>query len=616
MAIIFLKVPQAKDAIIALGNFGNFFQYFFFSLIGIIWALFNWYWPRVFYYMEYHKERHLSELDIIVIKIIPRITGSFPLFLISIATITQGINIPSINDGRVPLFIIGIIYLILGVLFILFVTYRRNFLNLGTIGETTSNLQEVNGIIPFKNLPKSSKLILLYSTLISAILLLLITVAPIKSTQFLGDAATLLVIIFTVWIPPLYWIKYLGLRFRKSTFLILGLIIFIFSNFNGNKQLTKIDGDKRERETVSQFYSSNFSNSKPTVFILSEGGGIRAAYWSSSLLAGITNNIEGFNNFIYGISGVSGGTFGATVYLSLLNNKNIDTKDYERIVKKVVGKDYLSPVIAAMFTRGVLQLLLPVPIQSFDHAKVFERVWEEFWEKETNSSQFKQPIESLWEGDGYTPSLFINITRVENGIPFSIGSLKLKNTLIEDLYSYNYLEQNKSFKVSTASLLSARFPYVGPAGILHSPTNEVLGLVDGGYFDNSGANTIYDIIMEAKIKNPIVIYITNNNETLDLSKSGKSLFYQLMAPIYTMVQTRDAHTFNSLNKLETLVNTLDGNFYTFSLDNNSLTNKAPLGWALSNTAQNEINNRVQEIISSNEQYLELKSKINKYKEKE
>jgi hypothetical protein len=51
-------------------------------------------------------------------------------------------------------------------------------------------------------------------------------------------------------------------------------------------------------------------------------------------------------------------------------------------------------------------------------------------------------------------------------------------------------------RLSTAALNSARFTYVSPAGSLRgAPDGELLGhVVDGGYFENSGAQTANDIV--------------------------------------------------------------------------------------------------------------------------
>lgn len=639
MFIAFLYVPQAKDAIIALGNFGSFHHYLIFTILGILWALSNWYWPRVFYYMEYHKENGLTQGEITLIKFTPRIIGAFSLFFIGVAFINEALKITKGQSGRGPLITIGVLFLILTVVFLFFVIFRRRLFKMNSIGSTTSSLKEINGIIPFKNLPVITRKTLLWATWISLFFLVIITILPIHSTIVLGDGATILICCFTIWIPGLYWIQYISMKKRIPMFFIVALVIFIFSFFNSNKNVTLVDSKRDQRPTIGQYYdkwyaeNGNDEGRTPMVFFLSEGGGIRAAYWSSALLSRLHEELPSLSKYTFGINGVSGGSFGASVYLSLLkhyeNTPHMDLKKDNLLQIKageVVGKDYLSPLLAAMFTRDVIQLFIPVPIESFDPAKVFEKSWEYHWKKIMKDDGFSAPTLSLWDKNSKIPPLFVNVTRVEDGMPFLVSNLKFDSyeddselNLIRDLY--NYIPSSTDVKISTAALLSARFPYMTPAGTLRFKNKEgdkkTMGLVDGGYFDNTGANTTYEILMNLKkwevqqreLKNdknlsvmrfkPIVIYIKNGTETKDVDSSGKSLMYQLTAPINTIMQTRDAHTKNAVKKIQEYVDLYGGEFIEFALDT-KVDGKAeiPLGWALSQTTQEEVIDRVNAIVNT------------------
>jgi len=56
----------------------------------------------------------------------------------------------------------------------------------------------------------------------------------------------------------------------------------------------------------------------PVVIVAAEGGGIRAAYWTATLLAAIQEKEPRFARHVYAISGVSGGSVGALVFDALL----------------------------------------------------------------------------------------------------------------------------------------------------------------------------------------------------------------------------------------------------------------------------------------------------------
>lgn len=597
MSIILLRVPQAEDAIIALGNSRDILKIIFFIIISIIWALMNWYLPRTLFYMEYHKESGLTELERITIAFIPRITGTCSLLLIAISSIIKGFQIPQSQHGKSTLVTVGIVFIILAVIFMIFTIYRRRLCNLNSIGNQTSSLIEVNGMIPFKNLHKPTKRIILFSILLSSLLLLIITVIPIHSTRFLGDGATVLIIASTIWLPYLYIVRYIGLRYRVPTFLLLGIIILTFSFFNGNSSVRTLNHPQSSRLNFSDLYRQREIDG-PLVMILSEGGGIRAAYWSSSLMTKLSSKLPNLREQILSISGVSGGSFGVVLYEGVQQSSILDKLDN---IREISGQDYLSPIIGTMFTRGIIQTLLPIGIESFDHAKIFEKSWE------MSSDLFSKPIDTLWQSPHTNPALILNITRVEDGLPVVISSSSIKGGLTSDLQEI--LGQEKTFRVSTSALLSARFPYVGPAGIIDQN-----GYVDGGYFDNTGAYTTYEALMDLYrdsplfyLKNrPIIIYIKNGVTTENSKKGINSLFYQWFAPIKTMMQIRDASTLTSLNRLEELVKFMNGDFITFSLNQESLHNEVPLGWSLSETTRDEIDGLV-DSISESEEYKRLES---------
>jgi len=65
----------------------------------------------------------------------------------------------------------------------------------------------------------------------------------------------------------------------------------------------------------------------PVYIVSAQGGGIYAAYHAATTLAKLTDDIPSFPQHIFAISGVSGGSLGASVFASLLkaNNNNSQT---------------------------------------------------------------------------------------------------------------------------------------------------------------------------------------------------------------------------------------------------------------------------------------------------
>jgi predicted acylesterase/phospholipase RssA len=669
-AFLFFNVAQVKDAVIALGNFGHVFQFIITSIAGLIWALLLWYWARAFFYLDYHKDPLLPWEQAIVIHT-PRILGGSGLLVLGITFLSSGITLlEQEQHGAGNLIIFGCLYFVYTALFLFFVYYRRKIFNLDmkfvAKNSATTAVKDPTvdeGFLPFRDLPPVTRIILITVTLVYLLILFLLILWPISLTIFLGDGVTIFIICISIWIPVLYWILYGSKRTGLPLYFFLIIIIAIFSLFNSNKNVRIMDDPDvpvTRNETMDEYYGSwykarsgkmpgqNKNNTKevreenriPFVIVLSEGGGIRAAYWGAGLLSALHENYGKFSESVFGIYGISGGSFAGSVFDSLLkfyqDNPAIYKKNMIRTLSNdIVGKDYLSPVIAAMFTREIVQMILPFPVHSFDHAKVFEKTWEYHWAatfreseilKEGDSFSFASPFTSIWEKDTdyRIPRLFLGTTRVEDGTPFLVSNIKLKKPLgsiypqLGSTGDFYWFTSDLDVAISTASLLSARFPYVGPAGTCVRDNN-FAGFVDGGYFDNTGANTAYSCLSAIKtafkedpgdVENsvlrreiiPLVIYIKNGSVVTDQTFTGPTMLYQATAPIDCSFNTRESHTTNTLDRLEEYIRIYRGIFATVSLESFDEADPAafdiPLGWALSRSTQEEIDKRIDKIIEA------------------
>lgn len=520
------------------------------------------------------------------------------------------------------------------------VNLRRRIFNLIPVDQMHEVLIPEKRIVPLSNLPVHTRRTLIFTTIISSIILLVITIFPIHSTIYIGDGVTILITCFCIWLPLLYWIRYYSVKLGFPLYLLLAVLIIFFSFFNSNKDIRFVEGSTTDNtksigayteEWLLKNKTSDTNKKVPMFIVLSEGGGIRAAYWSAQFLARTQRDCPEFRNHLFFISGVSGGSFGATVFDGLLNYYDLHQNeaamplkagknDMQNKITDIIGKDYLSPTIACLCTREVLQLLIPFPIQSFDCAKVFEKTWEYTWKNNLNNdTTFSEPLLSLLNNDSIPP-LFLNTTQVENGYPVVLSNIRINEGLSSadnpdnfhlprEFYTDLLGTSSKDVPLSTASLLSARFPYVSPAGTLKEKNNSIISLVDGGYFDNTGANTAYQVLFNIKrlyeknnksiyrtdIK-PVIIYLKNGVSLPDSVSTRKTLIDQLVAPIETSLQIRDSNTKNNLEKLREFVNYYEGEFITYTLPKSGVTETdIPLGWALSKRVQQEIDERVEEI---------------------
>lgn len=696
-AVTCLGVDQVEDAIIGFGNYNTTVKLIFFVSIGLIWALQVWYWPRKFFFLEYYEEE-LTKWDLWLIRNLPRLLGASALLVISIAFFKQAFfMLKVINSGTVlaaditnsdkssffTLLSVGITFALFAMFFFIFVYFRRKlFPNLDQsvirfkrassyYSKPERKYVQTEDFQPVFKLSKHSVILLLLATAVALVLLVLLTINPYTYPSLLGASISVLFVCFVIWLPILNWIHYATRRLHFPVFVFIFILVFSFSFFNGNKDVRIMEAKESRTDNIYEYFKKWYktrseedhrakNNPVPMIMVLSEGGGIRAAYWSACLLGRLQKENQVFSKYIFGIQGVSGGSFGATVFASLLKYYMDHPQEADKVkaiagakgiyqyqAGRLIGEDYLSSVVTAMFTRAVLQFCSPVAIDCFDYAKVFERKWELNWTHKINDMPFSNSLPegayseaftSLWKNntDFFVPALFLSTTRVEDGNPFMISNLKLPQPtpvrtgtlpvsasrpdachldLIQDFYDNT---DGHDLRISTATVLSARFPYICPAGTL-TDGEQRFGFVDGGYYECSGANFALSIFNYLKkeykretnqeltdVVKPIVLYIKNGIEQADIKDSARSLLYQLTAPTNTIFQVRDAMTTDWLLKLKELSGLEAENFLVFSLQPKTNEQKddecirIPMGWTLSETARKKIDKRIEDIIEQDE----------------
>ena len=282
----------------------------------------------------------------------------------------------------------------------------------------------------------------------------------------------------------------------------------------------------------------------PLILVATTGGGIRAGYWTDLVLdcafevePGKTcptgEHLPGFgrSDRLFALSGVSGGSLGLTEYAAYLSEKR--TRGVEPgWVERSLHADTLSASGAwwlfVEIPRAFLQFRSPT-----DRAGILERSWERQWKH----GELGQGLLQLWRTDHHQPLLLLNGTSVEDGCRFETSPLDVdvktatvKNASVKEVTGTvtgckstepfdaaggvapqsvlpatrdlgDFLcGQDKDVRLSTAALLSARFPFVNPAARVASqcphPNGkpQVAYVVDGGYLDTSGASPIVELM--------------------------------------------------------------------------------------------------------------------------
>ena len=363
----------------------------------------------------------------------------------------------------------------------------------------------------------------------------------------------------------------------------------------------------------------------PIYIIATEGGGIRAAYWTASVLGELSKLIPGFMHHTYAISGVSGGAVGATVFTTLYHDSlyKAQKQNVGESSLKIIGKDFLSPLAAAFLIPDMAQKISPVGIKSFDRARYLEDALSKDYFDEMGVKSLETPFMGIWNKKKiYTvPSLFLNCTRVETG-----EKAIITNLLIKDDKNFSSGENNKSvidlqeeiarhISVSTAAFIGARFPIVTPPATVQYPDvkgDDRYNIVDGGYIDNSGLETALSIM--SSIRNsreysnldPLVqlhLILIKNSEQGENGVNAVKGIYELKAPLMAFFNSWDIHIVSKLNVAHEYLKLSNSNdkkmtdsqtrfpidslLTVFALDRKQCV--IPLGWFLSENARNCLN---------------------------
>lgn len=214
------------------------------------------------------------------------------------------------------------------------------------------------------------------------------------------------------------------------------------------------------------------SRSGPRVLIVaSAGGGIQAAAWTTTVMAGLQRRDARFRDTVRLVSGVSGGSVG--LFYSL------------RLYPKMEGSGISLEDLAQLGSTSVLEAVahgLAYPWS--DRGQALEDC---LGAAAHNHVTFGHYAKLMLAEPGSLPGVILNTTSVEDGSPVAFSSTTLfsGNTGIRD-----WLEAEgnagEDIRLPTAARLSATFPYVTPsARTWHGrPTFRHFG--DGGYFDNYG----------------------------------------------------------------------------------------------------------------------------------
>ena len=237
---------------------------------------------------------------------------------------------------------------------------------------------------------------------------------------------------------------------------------------------------------------------RPIILVSAAGGGLRAAYWTATILGDLQDRFRSFDRHTFMISGVSGGSLGAGVYRALLqharlgkpvvcrNRSGQTIRGYRLCGQAILDHDFTGPVLAALFFRD----LLPLPWLP-DRSAVLEEAWEAAWRK-----TMLDPGEGLSRRFDRIDATSRFPVLVLNGVSALTGQRILAAGLTENEQLLN-VAKIRPLPLSAAIGISTRFPFIEPAGSVYDRAGRFYdAVVDGGYVENFGSNSALEVLRD------------------------------------------------------------------------------------------------------------------------
>ncbi|OFY65760.1 MAG: hypothetical protein A3H98_10450 [Bacteroidetes bacterium RIFCSPLOWO2_02_FULL_36_8] len=626
-----LNVDQANDAFDALNNPKNYFNYLniFFTLFStVLWSFSNWYSSRILLKLESIPSYNIT-INIFLHKWLPRVFGIIPYIIVAIAFVKPLCEISCSF----------VILIFLAIFFFLFVTLRRRFYLIKDGFETKE--------MSFKSLDKKSKWVIILSIIFVILCNFVFLWYPVgKVVARWAGPASLIILGLAIWSFAGMVISFFDYRLKFPFSIAIFMTVFGFSYFNNNHQI-RVDKERKYNSysgikslSVNEYFKKWIESrpdkdkySRYPVFIIAaEGGGIRAAYWTSSVLAKLQQENPAFFYHTFAISSVSGGTVGSAIFTSLYIDSVVHdsskAKPSLELVRDILSEDFLSPLNAALIFPDLIQKFLPFSFGCLDRARWLEDSWADAYKMYTGLNTLDSNFLDLWKNsNSYFPALFMNGTKVETGEKTIMSNLKLTDTEFSDIIDLQE-KIHKNTGLKTAMLLSARFPLVTPPGTItdsEHPCNDLYNVVDGGYKENSGLQTalsivkiIYDIKKDSSNKIPEIcinlIFLKNSDTELETKKAIKGP-YEIRAPINAFLNSWDNNVIGLISITKnffSLDSAILDSFSIFKLDRKE--GILPLGWVLSSKAQKRINFQIDNI-STLENKQSFKAVINRLNKK-
>ena len=283
-----------------------------------------------------------------------------------------------------------------------------------------------------------------------------------------------------------------------------------------------------------------------------------------------------FGKAVFAMSGVSGGALGITLARTALLDAGDGgppcrpgtgdmtdmthrdpSRSWRACLQLLASGDYLSPTVLGAIFRDTLALIVSAftGVNIADRAALLEQAIEEHYNAIVSGERTPcgeaedhrglcRPFGYLpvADGHGWHPLLLLNATSVDSGRQIIASDLYIGAEFPDpahcrELFPHSYsvfevlasggdgrhrdpaagclapgIAEADDLRLSTAVVMSARFPVVSPKGNLRNRDGIVIEqVVDGSFFDNTGLESLMPLVplLQAHGLHPLVIHIAN-----------------------------------------------------------------------------------------------------------
>ncbi len=638
-----LAVPQGRDLLVALGNADEWVGRFAFFGFLVLWTLSVWYWARVLVTLRPENEPPPTADELFFVAWTPRILGVLTPAFAALAFVRAS----RMAERPWVMLLLALACVAFAVAFMVFVLWRRRRM----VSRAAAQPGDAEGAMPLhaeatrtaQTIPTSVARVIGVSLPVSLGLFALFVWAPLTVPARMGAITVLIVAAAnTVFFGSVAILA--GRRFHVPVVTIGLLAAAAFSAWNDNHDIRLVPDSAQRvkaRPGIEDAFRAWFAplqkecgdcpNGVPVYIVAAEGGGIRAAYWTAGVLAHAQDNDPAFARHVFAISGVSGGSVGAGVFASLVRDAKRcpgedGTESVENCTRRILAGRFLTPTLAKMVTGDAFQWFWPVPIRALDRGRALEDAWAESYQDVTGLDSLRAGYLDAWPSPAAgVPALLLNSSYVEGGqriiaSPFAWSGMSRAPSAPQAMTrdaefpdAYDMLGVlGSDLPLRTAMHNSARFTYVSPAGRLRPGGQDRGHVVDGGYFENSGAVTARDLLRalaSIEVEGPqprfAAIYICNAPERCHAAptepagsaawRPAKSLG-ELASPLRALLSAREARGSLALAELRREP-ALQERFVELGICKNALAHPdradaLPLGWQLSDGVRKEMDAQV------------------------